>query len=54
MNILKIHRMKPGHRSEDDSAGYDVYSNAILGCFKRGGGGGGREVYAFSTEESMH
>lgn len=37
MNILKIHMMKPGHRSEDDSAGY-VCSNAILGHLKRGGG----------------
>lgn len=36
MNILKIHMMKPGHRSEDDSAGY-VCSNAILGHLKRGG-----------------
>lgn len=45
--------MKPGHHSEDDSAGYDVCSDAILGHLKRGGGGE-RKFMPFSTEESMH
>ena len=51
MNILKIHVMKPGHCSEDDYAGYDVCNNAILGHSKRKRK---KELYAFSTEESMH
>lgn len=27
--------MKPGHRSEDDYAGYDVCNNAVLGHLRK-------------------
>lgn len=44
--------MKPGHRSEDDYAAYDVCNNAVLGHLRKEKKK--RQLYAFSAEESTH